>query len=192
MLCASGAVVGSVLAGCTADGDDTGEPQTGQPIPLVADQRSTRPEVLDVSSEQVSQDEFQFTARVYNGGPAGTVGVALVWLEEEGDDVYGPASEVADVRETEFDEQESLEVTFTTAFPDEYGAFGFRVWTGTIEADIQNTGGGGQVRVELLENDTVVDETELVIDGGETATVEFDGDFSELDFENVTIETSVP
>lgn len=175
-LASTAAVATGGLAGCT----DDGESEAGGDAGAAGDQQSLsletyypQPQGVSTDSERQSGNTDDFTIEVQNTGDAGDVGITLVWLETRDSDPWGTESEAVTSRERYYDADERRAVTITADLPDEYDAFGFRLWTPEIEAEIENPGPETRIAVVLKDGDEVLDEAELDADAGATVTHTF-------------------
>ncbi|MFC3960210.1 hypothetical protein [Halovivax cerinus] len=180
VLIGTGTAAAMTLAGCVGGSDS--------PEPVAVDVSHPEPRVVDVDNEQNDDGTYEFSVEIDNTGSSGDVGYTLVWLEDQDDDPYGSAAEVETSHERYFDGDERRTVSVTADPSDDRSAYGFRVWAGQVSVEVENEGGDGTVAVRLLDGTEIVDEAELLVDGGETTTHEFTSDFSDVDPEAIDVD----
>jgi hypothetical protein len=112
----------------------------------------------------------EYTARIENTGITGELRVELYWNPgEEQAETPAATTRVA------IESGARRSVTLSADRPASADSYGFRLRSMDFAAEIQNTGAETTVRVQFVQqpSGTVRAETERVVPGGETATVEF-------------------
>lgn len=108
-------------------------------------------------------------------------------MENQSQDPNGPNSIVVATHERYFDAGERREVSIVAERPNRYDAFGFRLRSGEVTVEVENSDDDGRVEVLLMEGTEIADETELLMEANTRDTVTFDTghelNWDELDFE---------
>ncbi|MDS0257982.1 hypothetical protein NDI56_01010 [Haloarcula sp. S1CR25-12] len=179
-----------VTTGPTTDSTEDAEFDFGELTvdPVVSAERMPEPEAVSIDSEQRSGDFYDFSATVQNTGTAGNVGITLVLMPDTSTSPWSFNATQAGQQRLYFDENERRTVEISATREDRYRAYGFRLWPAEVEADVTNEGGSGDVDVELVQSGgtgdgTVLDEQTVQIDGGETRTVSFQGEYNSFPLE---------
>lgn len=178
------------MAGCTEDDDDgSGSDGTEERDELGLEMEY--PEPRAVSTDQAeSNGSTAFLAEIQNSGVDGDVGIMLVWMDNPGADPWSSNTEEVRTKERYFDADERREVTFSAEVPDEYDAFGFRLWATNVHVEIENPGPATRIEVLLLDGDEVLDEAELDADEGETVTHDFEYGYTETKPDDLGVEAN--
>lgn len=167
--------------------DEGSETETRAVDPEVTGGSYPDPQAVSIHDEHLSGDRFEHFIEIQNTGDAGSIEYTLVWLEDQQDDVFGPNSAPVLTQDRYFDADERREVSVIEDRPDQYDAYGFRLYPGEVTLEVENSGGEGRVNVMLLEGSEIVEEATLLVDADSTATVSFDTgdhlDWDEIDFE---------
>lgn len=179
-------VTGSPTTDSAADGEFDLDEFTVNPV--VSAERMPEPEAVSLDSEQRSGNFYDFSATVQNTGTAGNVGITLVLMPDTSVSPWSISATQAGQQRLYFDENERRTVEISATREDRYRAYGFRLWPAEVEADVTNEGASGDVDVELVQSGgtgdgTVLDEQTVQIDGGETRTVSFQGEYNSFPLE---------
>lgn len=161
---------------------------------IVTDIRHPEPQAVSINNTHLRGDSYDFTATVENTGTAGDIGLTLVLLEDPGDDVHSVGSKEVRSQKRFFSAGERRNTTMTAELEDGYEGYGFRLWAGEVEADVENRGSSGKIKVKLLNGEifggtgAIIEEKIVDINQGMTRTVLFEGEYDGFMFENVTVE----
>jgi|APHM01.1.fsa_nt_gi hypothetical protein len=148
-------------AGC-----DGVPPQSGESGEIsVVDSKKVEGQVVEQSATPP-----EYTARIENTGITGELRAGLYWNPGE-EQSEAPAATTTVVIES----GARRSVTLSADRPASADTYGFRLRSIDFAAEVQNTGAETTVRAQFLQqpSGTVRAETERVVPGGETATVEF-------------------
>ncbi|TYL38161.1 hypothetical protein CV102_13225 [Natronococcus pandeyae] len=159
------------------DGERAAADERADPDPIIVDRIAPDPSLVWVDDEP-ADGQHEFSAEIYNAGTPGTVGMTLLWLD---DPETASNGEPARRRERFFEANEREELSVTALIPEEYGAYDLQLWVAEFGVEIENDGAGGRIAVTLVEEERTVDETELTIDAGETVSLSFDGEYTDVD-----------
>lgn len=161
--------------------EDRIEPATNDeaatPDPVIVGRTAADPSLVWVDDEP-SDGQHEFSAEIYNAGTPGSVGMTLLWVD---DPETASNGEPARRRKRFFEANERKVLSVTAPVPEEYGAYDLQLWVAELGVEIENDGAGGRIAVTLVEEKRTVDETELTIDAGETVSLSFDGDYTEVE-----------
>lgn len=166
--------------------DDSGAERAGAdgtgaaPDPTVVGRTAPDPTVVWVDDEPTADGRHEFSAEIYNAGTGGEVGLSLLWLD-------GPETRPVEPREAGssrmrfLEADERAELSITTRVPDGYRAYELRIRIRRITVTVENDGGSGRIGVSLLEQNRLLDETDVVVDAEDTVSLTFEGDYSTTD-----------
>lgn len=159
--------------------------ERADPNPIIVDRMAPDPSLVRVDDEPAADGQHEFSAEIYNAGTPGTVGMTLLWVD---DPETASNGERARRRERFFETNEREELSVTALIPEEYGAYDLQLWVAELGVEIENDGADGRIAVTLVEEGRTVDETELAIDAGETVSLSFVGDYTDIDPASLDIE----
>jgi len=113
------------------------------------------PQAVSTNSNLISGSTYEFSAVIENTGEAGDVVITLQWLNDE-----GVAFEDVSSIERYYSAGERRKETITAELPNDVSRFGFNLVAASITATVENSGGTGEVDVELY---NPVGDTSMVI-----------------------------
>ncbi|WP_152423371.1 hypothetical protein [Haloterrigena salina] len=175
----------------TNDGEQSSDNKKSElPAPHVVNRYYPEPRAASISNHHQTGNTYEFTVEIENTGDGGDISTMMVWLDNPNDNVYGPNSHP--VPETErtryFSSGERKKISVTSEGRDEYGGYGFRIWSAEISVEVKNEGGRGAVEIRLMDGDNVVKYAEPIIEAGATESFKFDRNFSDPAPSEVSIE----
>lgn len=177
--------------GGTDDGERTLYEATDEreavPDPTIVGRTLPNPSLVWIDDEPVSPKRHEFSAEIYNAGAPGTVGMTLVWVDDQATAATARSESVTH-RTAFFETNQHRRLSVRADAAREYSAYELRLWVREFGVEIENDGGAGRIEVSLLDGDRLVDVTELSVSPGETVSLSFDGEYADANPDELELE----